>query len=429
MFGSLNLTFGIELEFVVVYPRSHLYRLYPQLLHDTQEEHPAGWAIHHFLRGRGIPVTGYEDLDEDVRAFAPYTAWRVDTEDHELDVQESRAMPGEDYSQESVELASPRFWVADPYWPRKIMTVLQALKDLEKFLKCRTICNTGLHVHVGNGDEKVPLKTCKNVLHVVTAFERCFDILHTGPRIMHNTQHVNCPSFFFRHSPITNRDDRLLAWLGAIEKCSTYEDIGELHVVRRPNTGHPNETTGHNAAYNFDNLFADPEIGRYEEHLTNTIEFRQHVGTLDPGEIFAWIGLVTHLLFHVGIFNDRFDTLDLFRVLCVPPLVFEHYARQLDRNRDWAMEKRERRLGAEDGTEFFVLMAQFEDTRYRNGNLEALSMKRMCKFASLEYGVWSINLLAEFLCYFRSGLSPSVGSEGGLRVAVGEMNDTYSLEQ
>lgn len=208
---------------------------------------------------------------------------------------------------------------------------------------CRFITNqsTGFHVHVRNGGQRVPLRTAKNVFQLVTAFERCFDELHSIPRITFPEElgrgYCCYPPSFWHAQADRSRGERtnLFDRLANIEKVRTYEELGAFFA---PDLGPTHETSGHNSAYNFDNLFPDPEMDRYEETLTGTIEFRQHTGTLDYIEIVAWVLLTCNIVEFCGkafaedmidlclrAADRSFSLEDLFVALDCSEDVMDHY--------------------------------------------------------------------------------------------------------
>lgn len=326
--ATTQLTFGIELEFICLRPKS---------LFGS-----AGAAIYDTLLENGIPATGHEDIEEDIIEVLPsYTRWRVDTDNLILSDQEEIYLP-EGWEVEQLELSSRKFDFFVDDWRGEIAAVLKILRGLEA-LGCRFITNqsTGFHVHVGNGNRLVRLRTAKNVFQLVTAFERCFDELHSITRITFPEDPTlgHCyypPSFWHTHAdpsrgPTTNLFDRL----ASVEQVQTYEELGEFF---KPDLGLMHETTGHNSAYNFDNLFPDPEFDRHAETLTGTIEFRQHTGTLDYIAIIAWVLLTCNVVefcsrasaeemvdLCLRAADPSFRLEDLFVALDCPEDVMDHY--------------------------------------------------------------------------------------------------------
>ena len=299
-----NLTFGIELEFICLRPDS----VFEQIFAASAETGTAGPALYNCLLTNGVAATGWEDLDEDITFNAPsHSRWRVETDDLELSTGEYEFLP-KDWTAESVELSSRKFNFFSDDWRTEIATVLKVLRIIETQYGCRFITNksAGFHVHVGTGEERIPLRAAKNVFQLVTAFERCFDELHTVPRIAipETITYGHCyypPSFFHVYGNhgsenIFDGSENLFDRLAHIEALRSYEQLGGFFDLYRPELVLVNTTNGHDSAYNFENLYADPGIHRFEETLTGTIEFRQHTGTLDYIDIVAWVVLTCQLV-------------------------------------------------------------------------------------------------------------------------------------
>lgn len=131
----------------------------------------------------------------------------------------------------------------------------------------------GLHVHVGNQTFGFPLQTLKNFTTLVSCFENQFNQFH--PR--HRLESIQC----FRPTATFELHERK-PWRMAqiIDNFDTIE--GLLHHF---STIHDDEEILTNYwCYNFLNLLHRPD--------RNTIEFRQHQGTLDAAEILRWTALV-----------------------------------------------------------------------------------------------------------------------------------------
>ena len=296
-----TLTFGIELEFICLRTDA----VFKNLLLASAETGTVGPALYNCLLNHGIAATGWENIDEDILDDAPsHSRWRVETDELNLSTAEEALLP-EGWVAESVELSSRKFHFFTDDWRRELATVLKTLRIIETQFGCRFITNksAGFHVHVGNDTQRVPLRVAKNVFELVTAFERCFDELHTFPRIAipDDLDPRHCyypPSFFHAYGRygtenVFDGSENLFDRLANIESARSYEQLGSFFEVYRPDF-YP--TSGHSSAYNFDNLYANLDNGRCEETLSGTIEFRQHTGTLDYMSIVAWVVLTCQLV-------------------------------------------------------------------------------------------------------------------------------------
>ncbi|GAB1739787.1 hypothetical protein NU219Hw_g4724t1 [Hortaea werneckii] len=334
-----NLTFGIELEFLCVYAPGCFTRCVPDpaILLPQYPDQPvseAGAAIYHALLDAGIPATGHESLDEDINdPSPPYTRWSVTEDICNLSLTERLHLPPH-YRVETVELSSRKLPFHPPsLWQNELYTVLRLLHNLEQKTGCRFLTNstTGLHVHVGVPDQakKIPLRTAKNLLQLVTAFEGRIDLVHAinrirnprteeevegailyaGPSFFHSVNNLNHPS-----SPLTSTTGgkrqlraNIFDWLATIERTTSYASLASVLKIRDPERfpmySSGDGGSGKVSAYNFDNLLSSSavETEGYEdedegEEGTGTIEFRQHCGTLDFLSICAWVYLTVQMV-------------------------------------------------------------------------------------------------------------------------------------
>lgn len=151
-------------------------------------------------------------------------------------------------------------------------------------LNYRTNINAscGLHVHVGNGVEGLPVDAIRNLTAYLWTFEPQLNQIH--PRIRHDNAY--CRSLMKstylgkrQHPQVTRKEG-----LETIIETTTLDEIKRFMCpdsqLNRP-------------AYNLENLFPP-----FEEEVKRTIEFRQHEGTLEPECIEHWlrvcIGLVRY---------------------------------------------------------------------------------------------------------------------------------------
>lgn len=350
-----TLTFGIELEFLAIRP--------PTLEVEVRE------ALYDAMLDVGIPATGYEKDIADDDDSKPYSRWRVDTDHLDLSQEEEMYLPP-GWTQEAVEISSRKFDFYGENWRGEVAKVLQVLRHLEG-RGCRFLTNktTGFHVHVGNGEQKIPLRTAKNVFQLLTAHEKTIDGLHAVSRIVAPVParyyHYYYPlSFFHGYAANPEGENRnVFDWLANIEQgVTSYADLGDFFTCLREEAGVEWDMNGHHSSVNFDNLFTDEENGKFEdqltytiddnlftnedvgqseEQLTGTIEFRQHAGTLDYLEICAWVMLVVGVVEFCGKSSDEeilhlclragekgFGLEDLLAALDMNADVMDHYLNQ-----------------------------------------------------------------------------------------------------
>lgn len=293
-------TFGIELELLCLRPAY----LPPTISPSQPGSNQIIDAIYDALLAHDISISDHNSLSINDGAL-PFSQWRVEEEVLSLTPEEEELLP-EGYVVEPVELASRKFYYAHEDWRAEVNAVLAALRELEAAygVKFMTNSSAGFHVHVGYSDAStsasipVPLRTAKNVFLFATAFEPLIDTLHATPRIAipweKKERHHCYPLSFFATK--RRHGDELFERLQFIERMQSYDDIGSAFFMPADEMGGDEQCTGHNAAYNFDNLFPDEGNGRYAETLTGTIEFRQHAGTFDFDAIVAWVELTTAIV-------------------------------------------------------------------------------------------------------------------------------------
>jgi len=376
---DLEITFGLELEFFILYPE---VRLLESVFPYTGKS-PAGFALHQLIEEQGLSVIFLEE--DSYHVDSEYTAWRVTRDNHELRDEEEDAVPA-GYRVEAVELVSRKFRLGHDASQQELQAVMQVFGQMER-AGCRLVTNieTGFHVHVGNGDLGFPLGTVKNIYSMATAFERCFDALHTTHRIQHgrNIEPMNPsnpPSFFFYNG--TNEDRYLLTWLDDIERYKTLGTFLKHFDCARGEF--VNFTNGKSSNINFDNLL---EQRPFEILPPTTIEFRQHAGTLDVDEICAWILTVTNLVawsHHVDyeyldsfveakVFDTDFRMLQLLDILEVHPHAKAHFAQRLNLQDDAALRHAQVEIASASKGPFYTLVRGMEKARYTRSSARTMA--------------------------------------------------------
>ena len=291
---SNGMTFGIELEFMVVCPV------------DFFKPQDAIAAISRALVANGIDSTGHEwhDSDDDSSATVEdeiftgkpeYSQWIVQSEAGLfLSEKEEATIPNNRFEIHCIEISSRKFEFAEN-WRPEVENVLRVLRSFNE-CECRFITNstTGFHIHIGFGNDLVPLRTTKNILQFCTAFEDRLDALYSTDRIdedcaqnaMKSTRHFNAGlAWHFQNNKATDFGRNVFHWLASIEEASSYEQLGRFFKNEVLfNTNQSIETNAHFATVNIDNLYS-----RGWEDPKGTIEFRQHAGTLDI------LAIITHI--------------------------------------------------------------------------------------------------------------------------------------
>ena len=158
---------------------------------------------------------------------------------------------------------------------RLVLAILEKFPGPYKFYVNRC---AGLHVHVGAEQEKFVLPWLKKFTQTVTAFEHEIESLHSDDRIQN--RFARAPSQLHR---LLARNGPL-ASLGVLDAQKTFEDLYETFAENRYN------------AYNLDNLLDPDSYPSDETRPKQTIEFRQHAGTLDGDTICNWVEFVCALI-------------------------------------------------------------------------------------------------------------------------------------
>lgn len=308
---SDSMTFGIELEFLVVSPNNYFKPI------------DAVAAISRALVTAGIDSTGHERYDEDAEIFnkrPEFSQWVVQsegglflsaTEEAVVDLRQTRT--------HGVEISSRKFTFAED-WKAELQTVLRVLYGFSQS-GCKLITNatTGFHIHVGFGNENVPLRTAKGVLQLCTAFEDRLDALYATDRI-----DVDCEATFnngawfnaglawhFQNNKVTDFGPNVFHWLASIEEASSHKQLGDFFKNACP-FDEEIVTNAHYSTVNMDNTYSDGHC-----NFMGTIEFRQHHGTLVLHEIMAHIELKRTIVTYCHFASD-IEFLQLFTQVSNP---------------------------------------------------------------------------------------------------------------
>lgn len=344
MSQPLNLTFGVELEFIAVFTRGAFNDMLPGLVPVEEEIEcghiTAGHALQHCLNAANVPATGWEDLGTVPLNTESYQSWSIAEDALHLSDEEMDLLP-EEYNCEAIEISSRIFRFLQDDWRSELRTVIGVLEYMKTQFGCNFYTNesTGLHVHVGNGRERLPFETVKRMFQLATAHERAFDTLHASNRVMApvewetaNISLLYAPLSTF-HQHADKRSDtpqNVFGWLARIERMQSFKDFacfcdGKFEC---------NYTSGHSCAVNFENLYS--EMGDDEKQ---TVEFRQHVGTLDYADIVAWVALLatfvdfchrapdTHVIYLAQqATNVDFKAPDFMQAIGCDDDLIQHYA-------------------------------------------------------------------------------------------------------
>ncbi|KAK4616488.1 uncharacterized protein CLAFUR5_05130 [Fulvia fulva] len=300
MSSDVDLTFGVELEFIVVYHELAFETCAPD--RDERLGDPFVSAIPAIMScmeraGIGAMLSDDDYDEEDYRTALSqpsgkrYRKWTVSRDICELSRGERAHLPP-GYLEETVELSSRVFAFNDGDSHRELASILNVLNKMKVEYGCEIFTNstTGHHVHIGRRDgAELPLQLCKRIFQLGTAHERNIDAMHMASRVIAPVSAKRFtndllplympPSAIHRHATCDTPGANLFEWLERIERVGSLEALKTMFMVSLKRR----TVTGHFSAYNFDNL---------GEGIKNTVEFRQHAGTLDRVEIFAWVSFV-----------------------------------------------------------------------------------------------------------------------------------------
>ena len=292
--SDFHLTFGVELEFLLAYfpePETQVIRerkikgLWSdrdQFSHTSNEEWAQRFMIADALRDAGLIVNsksekGYEKWtvtsDGSVKpARSDCTnvnpTWANGLTEHFTPEQRANVR------YVNCEVVSPVLdWGSNQV--NRMKDVIKAIDVIKTF---RVFCpqSSGLHVHLGNRKDGFSLETVKNFAMLVHCFEEQMNQLHPVHRL--NNQYCVLPRFAFE--PHQRRPRQMIE---IIDSFKTKGAVVDFMTTERMEPRLP----WHYRAYNFGNIM---ELNK------NTIEFRQHMGTLDSVAMKRWVSLAGELM-------------------------------------------------------------------------------------------------------------------------------------
>lgn len=256
---GLNVTFGVEMEFVIAYPA-------------TQHTNLSDADFDSFVRGniiRLLQEAGFST--NELSSPRNNQNWIVGTDGSIKAEPQDRLLPQwNDFRFLGVELISPTF-----YWSQSaaaFQQLEQVLRIIQQHITAFTNRSCGLHIHVGNEEWGFPRSTLKKFAQVVAAFERQLAAIHPFHRV--NNVHCRSPSCNFGSDDIV---ENILS-LQAAQNTKT--------LIERMSCCPHGANRGF--AYNLRNLITNG--------APPTIEFRQHEATLDVVTCAAWTSLACGLV-------------------------------------------------------------------------------------------------------------------------------------
>ena len=290
MTEPLTLTFGVELEFLLLFDwedhkvgmaqifdicdpeerdiDGYYHDDYLNYIDSRARKESARDYFFHALSGRGFPVSRTPDSN----------AWNIARDDS---IKTARSGPDDfGYGYVGIELKSP----ALPYTNESLVKIRQMCRHLEDFdVLVNESC--GLHVHVGNERKGFPLETMKNLCILTATFERELESIHHPHRIR-NYYTRSIGSLF--HKEISLPEIRRM-----IRNAETVGDLVQL--VQKGVKQH---------AYNLLNLQSSKDQPSKDQSSKDlkTFEFRQHEATINADAITRWVELTCGLVDKAHLF-------------------------------------------------------------------------------------------------------------------------------
>ncbi|KAI4195965.1 MAG: hypothetical protein LQ350_006849 [Teloschistes chrysophthalmus] len=255
---DLDITFGIEIEFVVAFQPAK----YTNVSSEAELECFVRAHIIHSMQQVGLAVNLLHEPTN-------YEKWTVG-KDGSIKPQPENPHLWKGWRFMGVELKTPiRRWEERR---AAFMDLEDALQVIREQVSPSVNESCGLHVHVGNGTSGFPVSTVRQFAKMVTIFERQLATVHPHHRI--NNVHCRPPSYNFESRDI-GRAVRIL------------EDAPSLtQLVKRMSSNADGDKRGF--GYNMRNLITQGALP--------TIEFRRHQATLEIPEIDAWTEVVCGLV-------------------------------------------------------------------------------------------------------------------------------------
>ena len=266
MDGPFETTFGIELEFIVLYHRENYIEACNRAFghHDhvgDEFERILERDIVDVLRANKFAVN--DAHHDNAMNWTVTTDSTVELEQEELP-QHLRA-----FDSYAIELKSPAY----RYTIEALLEVQRGVGLVKGKFEIFVNETCGFHVHVGNLDRGFTLETVKNLALLVTIFERQINQLH--PRHRNTNEWCRTPKSQFLGRNLWE----------VVEAIESMPDMVNLISLMCSERLFPSGSKYR--AYNLCNLTDDN---------LRTIEFRQHQGTMNEYYIDAWIHLTCSLV-------------------------------------------------------------------------------------------------------------------------------------
>ncbi|KAL8686993.1 MAG: hypothetical protein Q9218_006711 [Villophora microphyllina] len=282
MKSNLDITIGIEVEFVVAFQPAQ----YANASNRAEFDSLVRARIAQSLEQAGLAVNHLHN-------HAGYEKWTVGS-DSSIKAEPENPLSWTGWQFLGVELKSRILsWGRNPRSAFQELEVALQVIQTQFSISVNESC--GLHVHVGNGASGFPISTLQLFATIVSIFERQLASIHPPHRV-HNV-HCRPPSSNFESEDVVEN-------VRMIEHTKNDKEL--IDMMSRNLDG---DRRGF--AYNLTDLDKDD--------APPTIEFRQHQATLEIKPIAAWTEMVCNLVKKsheiVQFWIPQHDSLNLIRFL------------------------------------------------------------------------------------------------------------------
>ncbi|KAI9752620.1 MAG: hypothetical protein M1835_001081 [Candelina submexicana] len=305
------------------------------------------------------------DYETDVGKYARFNRWTITT-DGTIEFGDSQRGPsGADETDIAIELNTRKLHLN----PASLQEVSHVLELLTSQFDIRTNESTGLHVHIGNAagtpGEPFWLSTLKNLASLVTVCNPIIEQLHPPWRI-HNEA---CTS------PLEHFDDPGAHESVLVEEIGWIPTIADLAYFMAGGVGDGRSFIDKTPWYAYN--FLQTCDGGY-----GTVEFRQHEGTVDYQRVEAWV------LFCAGLVRWSSNAY----ILGVPRLVERVFGKDKEIGEGMSVNGLLQELGLHGLVPYYQSRLWAHEDVEEVGDGEACGWVDMSKRTVLEAGIRNMSL-------------------------------------
>ncbi|KAB8291157.1 hypothetical protein EYC80_009845 [Monilinia laxa] len=308
-------SFGVEFEFLIAVldnprtsnpnPRDPRNVYFPPTEHDAAPSYftlPAGkedwaneWSIYAHIK-RTLSSIGLPT--EPGSAHSNFAMWEI-TRDGSI--QPPQAPPPkfqkaysdwQTYTYVPIEVRTPAYYYSED----ALRDVRDFCKIMRKYYLTTLNDSCGLHVHIGYGNQGFELAHLRRFATLLHAFEPQLESLHPEHRV--DDRNFHCLSF--RRSTYWQwsfrgeheRPATVLQSMAFLMSCATRDAFRE--AVHSEGSKGVFSYMGGSAAWKFESMGTESRVRAVG--VPDTIECRQHAGSLDPDEVVNWVRTVVGLV-------------------------------------------------------------------------------------------------------------------------------------